>query len=170
MAKEVERCLALEPNAPTLPAATMTLSADQPQFFTMGEITERLDHGARGGDRGAGWITTTRGAVGVGGPFDCHGNGVSNQSGLGSQTVDRVGQQDIPGRPSKDARPRADIEHSVDDNGSPAVKRAALRSDAVDRLIVALRINFPHDPAVFGRVSAQPSINRASSSEIPTKN
>jgi hypothetical protein len=58
MAKEVERCLALEPNAPTLPAATMTLSADQPQFFTMGEITERLDHGARGGDRDAGWITT----------------------------------------------------------------------------------------------------------------
>ena len=63
---------------PTLPAATVTLSADQPQFFTMGEITERLDHvGAREGDRDAGWIASTEVAVGVGGPSDCHGNGVA---------------------------------------------------------------------------------------------
>jgi len=46
-------------------------------------------------------------------------------------------------------------------HASSAVERAALRSDAVDRLIIALRVHLPHDPAISRRVGAQPPIESA---------
>src|SRR5271165_7526851 len=72
--------------------------------------------------------------------------------------TDRVCEQDVPGHSSKDARTRTDVDHSVDDDGSPAVDGAALRGDPVDRLIFALRVHVPHDPAVSRRVGAKPSV------------